>query len=171
MIAGVVLHELDELDQEGEVPAQERKSRLETAVKLGYYYGLTYPFVDDLLDSNVMSEGEKKQYAALIRSVLTTGKIPPFSGWQGKNAKLMQYVYEELSEAYTDVFGRLGRYMLCLEAWCFFNAETDRTKNLQNGVSNKKFTFRTEVRIIPAIIRAIISRPGRRYKEKMFITI
>lgn len=176
MIAGVVLHELDELDQEGEVPAQERKSRLETAVKLGYYYGLTYPFVDDLLDSNVMSEGEKKQYAALIRSVLTTGKIPPFSGWQGKNAKLMQYVYEELSEAYTYVLGRLGGDMkmrFLEQAFVFFQSqETDRMKNLQNrSYSNEEIYIPVILKSASsrAIIRAIISAPGEEdMAEKMF---
>src|SRR5690606_11358702 len=92
MIGGVVLFEMEEMDQEGDVPSEERVKRMETAVRLGYYYGLTYPFIDDLFDSNVLSTEEKKQYSALIRTVLVTGEIPSRMEWHGKNAGMMKLI-------------------------------------------------------------------------------
>ena len=49
IIVGVVMHVMEDLN--GETLPAERSARLDDAIRLGYSYGLTYPFIDDLLDS------------------------------------------------------------------------------------------------------------------------
>ena len=49
IIAGVLMHVNEEMDDE--ISPEERSQRLDEAIRLGYSYGLTYPFIDDLLDA------------------------------------------------------------------------------------------------------------------------
>ena len=65
IIAGVILHVVEEMD--ADITPEERTRKLDEAIRLGYSYGLTYPFIDDLLDTNVLSHQEKKRYSELIR--------------------------------------------------------------------------------------------------------
>lgn len=57
IIIGVILHVMEEMDDT--VLPVERARRLDEAIRLGYSYGLTYPFIDDLLDSQVLTVEEK----------------------------------------------------------------------------------------------------------------
>lgn len=56
IIAGVLMHTADEIDEDVSV---NRENKLDQAIRLGYSYGITYPFIDDLLDSQILSEQEK----------------------------------------------------------------------------------------------------------------
>jgi hypothetical protein len=99
IIAGVLMHEIEEMGEN--TSPDERAYRLERAIKLGYAYGLTYPFIDDLLDSKVLTEKEKKQYSNLIRTTLTTGTVPKLGGdWQEKNKALITFIHSELREGF-----------------------------------------------------------------------
>ena len=53
IIAGVIMQEIEEMG--GDVSPEERSYKLAKAIRLGFSYGLTYPFIDDLLDANVLS--------------------------------------------------------------------------------------------------------------------
>ncbi|RKJ50483.1 polyprenyl synthetase family protein, partial [Butyricicoccus sp. 1XD8-22] len=98
IIAGVLMHVNEETYES--LSEGERVKRLEDAIRLGYSYGLTYPFIDDLLDSNVLNSDEKKRYSKLIERTLTTGEVPDFGVWEGTNQRLMQYIHSELKEAF-----------------------------------------------------------------------
>ena len=98
IIAGVILHEVEEMD--AEITPKERTRKLDKAIRLGYSYGLTYPFIDDLMDANVLSNQEKKQYSELIRTTLITESVPELEEWTGKNAELIRFIHSELREAF-----------------------------------------------------------------------
>src|SRR5690606_25035584 len=70
IMIGVVLHAIEELDDH--LSANERASALDKAIRLGYSYGLTYPFIDDLLDARTLTSSEKEQYSQMIRTSLMT---------------------------------------------------------------------------------------------------
>ncbi len=59
------MHQLDHLPKD--VTPDEEERHWMSPSGLGYAYGLTYPFIDDLLDSDVLTAEEKKQYSAFIR--------------------------------------------------------------------------------------------------------
>lgn len=68
---------------------EERTRRLDKAIRLGYSYGLTYPFIDDPLDAKILSDREEKQYSDLIRTTLITGSVPQLGVWTGINVDLI----------------------------------------------------------------------------------
>lgn len=96
--AGVLMHEVIEMDDG--VTADVRAQKLDEAIRLGYSYGLTYPFIDDLLDAKVLSAEEKKQYSDLIRTTLITGTVPELGEWAGNNAVLIRFIHSELRDAF-----------------------------------------------------------------------
>ncbi len=98
IIIGVILHVMEEMDDT--VSPGERTCRLDEAIRLGYSYGLTYPFIDDLLDSQVLTAQEKEQYSRMIRTALLTGAVPELGDWTGNNMELIQYIHSELSDAF-----------------------------------------------------------------------
>jgi len=69
-IAGVLLFCITSLPEEQE--DKSRKTEIFNAVKAGYYYGMMYPLIDDILDSNtVFSAGEKTQFNNIINNFVT----------------------------------------------------------------------------------------------------
>ena len=71
IIAGVVMNEIEEMN--GQVSPKARAQKLDRAIRLGYSYGLTYPFIDDLLDAKILSEKEEKAFTEWIRTSLVKG--------------------------------------------------------------------------------------------------
>src|SRR5256885_629578 len=98
IIAGVLMNEIEELGDE--VSPDERSQRLAAAIRLGYAYGLTYPFIDDLLDAGILSAEEEKQYSNLIRTSLITGIVPQLGKWTGENVDLIIFIHSELRDAF-----------------------------------------------------------------------
>lgn len=154
IIAGVIMQEIEEMNNE--VPKEERKLRLDKAIRLGYSYGLTYPFIDDLLDAKILSDEEEKQYANLIRTTLTTGVVPELEQWIGNNAELIGYVHAELREAFDYIKANQRqetRNNFFEQSYVFFNSqEVDREKDLANA----KYT--NEELYIPVILKSAFSR-------------
>jgi geranylgeranyl pyrophosphate synthase len=154
IIAGVLMHENDGME-EG-IEGEERKRRLERAIRLGYSYGLTYPFIDDLLDSRVLSEEEKKQYSELIRTTLTTGSVPPLGRWQRAILPFISYVHSELREAFHYIKAQQTPETLASfleQAYVFFQSqEVDRQKDLNNS------SYTNEELYIPVILKSSSSR-------------
>lgn len=154
IIAGVVLHVVEEMD--AEISPEERSRKLDEAIRLGYSYGLTYPFIDDLLDANVLSNTEKKQYSNLIRSTLITGSVPELEEWTGKNAELIRFIHSELRDAfeYIKVLQRPEtRKSFFEQSYVFFNSqEVDRVKDLSNA------NYTNEEIYIPVILKSSSSR-------------
>jgi geranylgeranyl pyrophosphate synthase len=154
IIAGVIMHQIEEMS--GEETSEERTLKLDEAIRLGYSYGLTYPFIDDLLDSDVLSEGEKKRYAELIRTTIITGSVPELGGWPGNNKELIRYIHSELREAYSYILARLrheSREEFLAQSYTFFHSqEVDRVKDLSNA------NYTNEDLYIPVILKSSSSR-------------
>ena len=154
IIAGVLMHVIEEMREE--VSPEERKVRLEEAIRLGYSYGLTYPFIDDLFDAKVLSDQEEKQYSDLIRTTLTTGKVPNLGEWTGENKDLIQFIHSELRDAfqYIKAHQRKGTISSFFEqAYVFFESqEVDRKKELTNS------QYSNEELYIPVILKSASSR-------------
>lgn len=150
IIAGVIMHELEEMGEN--VAAAERAQRLDQAIRLGYSYGLTYPFIDDLLDSNVLSAHEKKQYSHLIHETLITGAVPELGEWAEQTKEWLGYIHSELKEAFMYIKAH-QHYNFFEQAYVFFQAqEMDRVKDLANE------QYINEEIYIPIILKSSSSR-------------
>jgi len=154
IIAGVLMHEIEEMDDK--TTAEMRARKLDEAIRLGYSYGLTYPLVDDLLDSKVLSTEEKSRYSDLIRTTLITRSVPEFGEWPGKNHDLVRYVHSELRDNFEYIKAHQQPETLSAffeQAYVFFNSqEVDRVKNLSNP------NYTNEALYIPIILKSSSSR-------------
>lgn len=154
IIIGVVLHVIEELDDA--VLPEERSQRLDEGIRLGYFYGLTYPFIDDLLDSEVLTTEEKKQYSDMIRNALLTGNVPDLGDWEGDNLEFVRYVHTELREAFEYIKSYQkpeATNTFFEQSYVFFHAQDiDRIKEL----SNSQYT--NEELYLPVILKSSSSR-------------
>ncbi|MEH6993808.1 polyprenyl synthetase family protein [Neobacillus drentensis] len=155
IIAGVVMHEIEEMGDK--IPSEERARRLDRAIRIGYAYGLTYPYIDDLLDSKVLSEKEKKQYSNLIRTTLTTGAVPNLAGeWDDKNIALITFIHSELREGFEYIKAQQQPETIKSffeQSYVFFHSqEVDREKDLSNG------SYTNEELYVPVILKSSSSR-------------
>lgn len=155
IILGVVLHVIEEMGDG--IPPEERSRRLDEAIRLGYSYGLTYPFIDDLLDSQVLTAQEKEQYSLVIRTTLLTGSVPEIGKeWAGNNVDLMKYIHSELRDAFEYIKSHQGsetQKTFFEQSYVFFHAqELDRMKDLSNA------NYTNEELYIPIILKSSSSR-------------
>lgn len=154
IIAGVLMNVMEEMEEE--ITPEERSHRLDKAIKLGYSYGLTYPFIDDLLDANVLSDQEKKHYSNLIRTTLITGFVPDLGEWANKNIEMITYIHSELREAFEFIRSNQSPETLhsfLEQAYVFFHSqEVDRLKDL--NIEN----YTNEEIYIPIILKSSASR-------------
>lgn len=154
LIAGVIMHQLD--DFADDISPEERTRKLDEAIRLGYSYGLTYPFIDDLLDSNVLNEQEKKDYTDFIRTTLLTGTVPTIEAWTGTNKELIQFIHAELNSAFQYIKAYQRKETsdnFFDQAYVFFQSqEVDRIKDLSNA------TYSNEELYIPVILKSASSR-------------
>lgn len=154
IIVGVILHVMEEMNDD--ISAVERASRLDEAIRVGYSYGLTYPFIDDLLDSGVLTAEEKEQYSQMIRTALLTGVVPELSGWSGDRMEIIQYVHTELKDAF-EYIKQLQRpdtrTTFFEQSYVFFHSQDiDRIKDLDHP------DYTNEELYIPIIIKSSSSR-------------
>lgn len=154
IIAGVMLHVMEGMD-EG-TPPNERTKKLDIAIRLGYSYGLTYPFIDDLLDAHILSENEETQYINLIKTTLTSGKVPELGEWSGVNVDLIKYLHTELREAFEYIHSHQKhetKDKFFEQSYLFFQSqELDRKKDLENP------NYRNEDIFVPIILKSAASR-------------
>lgn len=154
IIIGVILHVMEEMDDT--VLPVERARRLDEAIRLGYSYGLTYPFIDDLLDSQVLTVQEKEQYSRMIRAALLSGSVPELGDWTGNHMELIQYIHSELSDAfeYIKEHQRPDTQQTFFEqSYVFFHSQDiDRVKDLTRA------TYTNEELYIPVILKSSSSR-------------
>ncbi|REE81531.1 geranylgeranyl pyrophosphate synthase [Paenibacillus taihuensis] len=154
IILGVVLHALEEMT--GHEASAERARKLDEAIRLGYCYGLTYPFIDDILDAQVLTDHEKIQYTQMIRTTLLTGVVPAAVEWKGANRALLHYAQAELQEAFATIKRNQppSRQAAFLEqAFVFFQSqELDRAKDISDA------TYTNEDLYVPIILKSASSR-------------
>jgi geranylgeranyl pyrophosphate synthase len=154
IVAGVLIQERE--DMPTDLSPEERSKRLNRAIKLGYAYGLTYPYIDDLLDSNVLSEVEQSRFSDLIRTTIITGKAPELGEWSGKNKSFIEQVYTELCNAFELIQQNQRsetKEKFYEQAYIFFHSqEVDRKKTLANP------NYSNEDLFIPVILKSSASR-------------
>jgi len=154
IIAGVLMHVLEEMDDKQ--PSEERSRKLDEAIRLGYCYGLTYPFIDDLLDAKLLSDEETKRYTDLIRTTLTTGTVPELGVWPGKHEPLIRFIHQELGDAfeYIKAHQRPGSLAVFFEqSYVFFQSqEVDRLRDLSHAAYTNKDLY------VPVILKSSSSR-------------
>ena len=154
IIAGVIMHQIEET--RNNLSTEENTQKLDEAIRLGYSYGLTYPFIDDLLDSNILSDEEKIKYSDLIRTTLITGSVPELGEWTGENKGLIQYIHSELREAFDYIKNHqrpenINTFLE--ESYVFFRSqEVDREKDLSNS------NYTNEELYVPIILKSASSR-------------
>lgn len=156
IIAGVIMLEIEEMAVDGRVSLEERTRRLDRAIRLGYCYGLTYPFIDDLLDAKILSLEEKRRYSELIRTTLTTGTVPHLGDWDGENAESIRFIHAELREAFEYIKATQReetKTHFFEQAYVFYQSqEEDRNKDLSNP------SYTNEELYLPIILKASSSR-------------
>jgi geranylgeranyl pyrophosphate synthase len=165
IIAGVIMHVLDEMDDT--VTTEKRSQKLDQAIRLGFAYGLTYPYIDDLLDSDVLSPSEKERYSELIRTTLLNESLPELGEWTGENAELIQFIHCELRAAFeyikTQQQPKTKKYFF-EQAFVFFQSqEIDREKELtQDNYTNGDLYIPIILKSASSrlIARSVISAPG-----------
>jgi geranylgeranyl pyrophosphate synthase len=154
IIAGVVMHEVEAMSVD--ISSEDRMQKLNQAIRLGYAYGLTYPFIDDLLDAKILSDKETEQYSDLIRTTLITGDVPELGEWTENNAELIRYIHSELREAFEYIKAQQRPETIKSffeQAYVFFNSqEQDRIKDLTNP------NYTNEQLYIPIILKSSSSR-------------
>lgn len=164
IIFGVVMHVMDEMD--GEAGSAERSRRLGEALKLGYYYGLTYPFIDDLLDSGALNAEEQAQYTRMIRMTIRTGIVPELGEWTGRHQELVRFIHAELREAYEFIRGYQNQDtqdVFFEQSYVFFESQdADRCKTLGHAhYSNEELYLPIILKSASSrlIVRSVISAP------------
>lgn len=154
IIIGIVMHVIEEMDDG--ISAEERARRIDKAIRLGYSYGLTYPFIDDLLDSQVLTAQEKEQYSRMIRTALLTGSVPELGEWAGHNVEMIRYIHGELRDAFESIKGNQRpetQKTFFEQSYVFFHSqELDRVKDLSHA------NYTNEELYIPIILKSSSSR-------------
>ena len=151
IIAGVVLHQF--VDMLAEMSDEDKRHQLDRAIRLGYSYGLTYPFVDDLQDSaSALDAQEKEVFNQAIRESLLKGKVVTCPKFSQKNQAKMSFIYKELSEAFDSIksYQSAEESKLFFEqAYIFFEAQDiDRRRKLEGN------DYSTEALFLPIILKS-----------------
>jgi geranylgeranyl pyrophosphate synthase len=153
---GVLLHQLDGLAFD-KLSAKQQQ-RITHAIKMGYYYGLTYPFIDDFLDADsVLTVQEQDYVTKMIRSTLEHNQVPAEQCLENSpNRNLIHFVYQELQCGFSYI---KHHYPVDKHAdlynsfYVFFHAqESDRNKSLDNPHYSNEEIF------VPCILKSSYSR-------------
>ena len=151
IIAGVTLHHFMNLTDNDENSNQ--KNTLDNAIRLGYCYGLTYPFIDDLQDSaNALSPYEKAIFNEAIRASLIAGKVVDMPVFSQQNQSKMSFIYQELSQAFDYIRthqDEKSAQIFFEQAYVFFEAQDiDRQRKLNQQ------SYTTEELFLPIILKS-----------------
>lgn len=155
IIAGVVMHRISEMPSD--LPKHVQSTSLDSAIRLGYCYGLTYPLIDDIQDSaDFLNSDEKESFNLAIRESLLSGRLANFPVFTDANTDTMRFVYEELKEAFENIKNFLPRSSansFFEQAFVFFEAQDiDRRKTIKNGIYSDESLF------LPVILKSAGSR-------------
>lgn len=170
IIVGVVIHQVEELDDD--MGAEERSEKINIAIRIGYSYGLTYPFIDDLLDAKILSNEEERVYSELIKETLITGIVPDLGCLEGRHIELIAYIHSELKEGFEYIKSYQSPStvdsFLKLSYIFFRSQEVDREKELNNlDYANEEIYAPVILKAASSrlIVRAIINAPEDNYFE------
>lgn len=127
IIAGVIMHQLVE-------QPDSDAATLNKTIRLGYCYGLTYPFIDDLLDTSPeLNEADKLLFNQALRETLQTGRVAPLPQLHKPSATINR-IYQELKWAFEFIQRNLAPEQAKIffkRAYIFFEAQAiDRERRL-----------------------------------------
>ena len=157
VVAGVLVHHLVLSDDDN----KNDPDKLSEIVQLGYAYGLTYPFVDDLLDSDsFLSPSDKVLFSDTLQSTLRHRKVPKYPAFKDDSPAL-RAIYDELKWAFEFLLETLPSKQAELffsRAEMFFEAQSvDRARRLENASAYSLHDILTTV-IIKSASSRLISR-------------
>ena len=139
VVAGIMMHHfvVRPTSQSTKQAKQESPEDIMTIVQLGYAYGLTYPFVDDLLDADsFLSDADKTVFTECLRQTLSTGKVADYPHFEN-DSKHLSFVYEELKWAFEFIQETLPekqKRAFFLRASVFFESQSiDRERALDKA--------------------------------------
>lgn len=173
VIAGIMMHHLTH----GNKCTRLKPEELSKTLMLGYAYGLTYPFVDDLLDSKgFLTESDKHKFNQLLRTTILTGRVQDFPDFESTDSRLEQ-IYTELKWAFEYIQKTLDdeqSKQFFEQSYIFFEAQAqDRLRRLSQGI-----TLSTAELYRPVVLKAagcrLISRDlvscerDTKFDERMF---
>lgn len=91
------------------------------AIRLGYYYGLTYPLIDDLQDSQVLTPQQKQSFDFALEQSILLGTV----SYPSDESPWLQYVFGELSEGFHYIKQQQGDHFETFldQAYIFFKSQ------------------------------------------------
>ncbi len=151
IIAGVSLHNM--LSQTESLDKTQMGALLDRSIRLGYCYGLTYPFIDDIQDSaTLLSPKEKETFNLAIRQSLLTGNVVDCPKFKEPHASFMEFIYQELKAAFETIRTELGETHSNLffeQSFVFFEAQ-----NIDRNRSFEHIPYTSDQLYIPIILKA-----------------
>lgn len=147
VIGGVFLYALTGLDHIK--TSDDATSRMEKAIRGGYYFGMFYPLIDDILDHpEVLSEQEKKELIELLEHWIVGDFSPHNTLSTHTSMKLLEKIFCEFHE----LFPLQENETLYRSALMLFFAQIDD--------GNKSFDqqYSPEEIYVPIIIKAAYTR-------------
>lgn len=147
VMGGVFLYALSEIDEN--ISDKEVHDKIETALKGGYYYGMFYPLIDDILDnSHVFSKQQKIDLMNLLNHWI----IGDFSLTNVLNTNPSMKLLESILKEFHQLFPLEDNHQLYKAALILhFSQIEDANKNFQTQYS-------IEDLYVPVIIKASYSR-------------
>ncbi|MGL5647695.1 MAG: polyprenyl synthetase family protein [Clostridium sp.] len=168
IIMGVIIYR-DQSEDE------ENREELEKCIRLGYAYGITYPFIDDLFDAKILEKEEEEKYSNLIKNALIQGDVEENIEWTGKNKEFITFVTKELIESFNYIRDNIDekrkRNFLDLSYIFFIAQEEDRKKSL-NLVYEEEEVFKSIIlksSVSRLIVPAVLDKEeGFSFENNMF---
>ena len=147
VMGGVFLYTLSDLDES--VSSEEVRNRMEKALKGGYYYGMFYPLIDDILDhSQVFKSHQKKDLIKLLNHWIVGDFTPP----NGLSTIPSMILLEDILKKFHKLFPLESNYPIYKAALILhFSQIEDAHKDFQTKYSNEEL-------YVPIIIKASYTR-------------
>ncbi|WP_114417951.1 polyprenyl synthetase family protein [Marinospirillum perlucidum] len=105
------------------------------AIRLGYYYGLTYPLIDDLQDSQVLTPAQQQSFDQALEASILTGVVHKPT----EQTPWLTYVFDELAEAFTFIQQQQGDHFEAFldQAYIFLKSQQQTSGQLWLDMINK----------------------------------
>ncbi|MEM0910663.1 MAG: polyprenyl synthetase family protein [Pseudomonadota bacterium] len=155
VIAGILMHHF--ITRPATAADKDTPEQVMTTVQLGYAYGLTYPFVDDLLDTDAfLSTADKVTFTHALRQTLQTGVVVDYPAFEN-DSKRLSVIFNELKWAFEFLQTTLPenqRRLFFLRANVFFEAQSiDRQRSLDDA---EKYSLQEQ--LVSVILKSSSSR-------------
>lgn len=147
VMGGVFLYALSDLN--GNSSSKYACDRMEKALKGGYYYGMFYPLIDDILDhSQVFTSQQKKDLVNLLNHWIVGDFTPP----NGLATIPSMILLEDILKEFHKLFPLENNYPIYKAALMLhFSQIEDANKDFQMQYSNEEL-------YVPVIIKASYTR-------------